>query len=710
MEPSEKLYEIMFEISNEDRHKILISLQNSNANLTQISNILDLKLSETRRHLSRLTEVKLVERKPDGSYRLTNYGEQILTQVENIKFFTENKEYFQTHSVKQIPREFQGRLGDLSISDLHSKMMNYLKEIEDVINYSTDNLNIIVDELPFTIISSIDNAIKRGVTIKIISKELESTEREKLAHIFASPKVSLRTIDTPGVMLIVSNLKTAISFPNMQNRFTYHGFISKNVWALNWSKELFQKLWQQAAQKSHLMNKLDEEKKIQVIGHNDPNYDLRAVQDAVDNFYEVSLFGVFNFGNKGVKITKDCIVKGIGNENGVPSTKIYKTGWQIPFTSEERLILIKGKDISVSIENIHFSDFNGICVEANEGHFFSFKRNRITLETGFSRGRRHPYGDIVVGVFIGNWAGPVSGQKTFPGGVEIKENYLDFATSYRRGGYISPLDKWEDPNYHPDLHEEYYIGSGFFFTLLEGQVSIDGNIIRNMNMTGIEIQDCLESAIVEISNNDIFSDVYGSHIHWYSSHGDACYGIVIHSMASFEGSESYSVNIWGNSIKINKPNCSGINVNGPFNRPFNSDVPAVKFLAGSVYDNKIYLENGSVGIKVGRSDNIEICENEISGSAYYGIKVHGKGWPNDEVIMAENNQILRNRFSNLTIKPPDDFSATRADGVLFSSNDGTVNTGHIWLDECTKGNLIEILGDEKIIDEGINNKVTHAHL
>ena len=273
MESSEELYDIIFEVSHEDRHKILMCLDNSNAKLTQIAKILNLKLSEARRHLSRLTKAELVLRNSDGAYSLTNFGAQILTQVENIKFFTENREYFQSHSVKQIPYEFQSRLGDLSNSSLLMNMMRFLKEIEDVIDYSTESLSIIVDEIPFTIISSIENAIKRGVKLRIISKPIESSERDKLAHIFISSKVSHRTLDTPGVMLFVSNLKTAISFPDKLNKFTFTGFISKNVWTLNWSKEIFHKLWQQTSQQDFLKDEPIGDKHILIEGQNDPVYD-----------------------------------------------------------------------------------------------------------------------------------------------------------------------------------------------------------------------------------------------------------------------------------------------------------------------------------------------------------------------------------------------------------------------------------------------------
>ena len=96
MSSSEILSNLLFEISNEDRYNILLAIEPAGSNLTRVSNKLGLKLSETRRHLSRLSQVGLTKRQPDGSYILTNFGYQILAQIENIQFFTDNKEYFDT--------------------------------------------------------------------------------------------------------------------------------------------------------------------------------------------------------------------------------------------------------------------------------------------------------------------------------------------------------------------------------------------------------------------------------------------------------------------------------------------------------------------------------------------------------------------------------------------------------------------------------------
>jgi hypothetical protein len=147
-------------------------------------------------------------------------------------------------------------------------------------------------------------------------------------------------------------------------------------------------------------------------------------------------------------------------------------------------------------------------------------------------------------------------------------------------------------------------------------------------------------------------------------------------------------------------NYSGINICGSFNtRSY------AKFISGTVSNNTIYLENGLVGIKVGRNDSIEVINNKISGKSYYGIKVHGKGQPGDRIIYAEDNKIQKNSLVDLEIKPPDDFSNSNADGITFAETDESSITSHIWLDSYTKNNIVSLKDSVTIIDEGENNKI-----
>ena len=133
MDYQEYLYDLFFEISSQERHRILKILQEETANLTQLSNGAGLNLPETRRHISRLLNVDLVERIPDGSYSLTNFGLQILETIEEMAFFSQYRDYFISHSVTQIPREFQVKLREIANSEYHDNILNFIRRMEGVI-------------------------------------------------------------------------------------------------------------------------------------------------------------------------------------------------------------------------------------------------------------------------------------------------------------------------------------------------------------------------------------------------------------------------------------------------------------------------------------------------------------------------------------------------------------------------------------------------
>ena len=688
----EDFYKLLFEVSNPDRHNILKLIEKERRNLTNISNNTNLNLPETRRHITRLSEVGLIQRIPDGSYIITNLGQRVLEQLDTISFFLENRDYFNRHSVEKIPHEFKIRLGDLSSSAFHEKTLTFLQKIEQIVTRANEKLCLIVDEIPYLLIPSLNDAISRGVVIRLITKEIKKNnpETEKILY---SPLTQHSIAENPDILIVFSKQIAAVAFPTLEGEIDYSGFISKDIWTLNWANALFNKKWNESNGISSEKSVLHEGR-ITIKGKNNSVMDSTAVQDAVDHFNEVILEGSFDFGASKIFISKNCKITGSGRENDIPSTKVQKSGWQIPFTSRESLFQVKGKNIEVSIENIHFTDFNGICVEALEGSHFRFINNRITLETGFARGRRHPYGDTIVGLMVGLWSGAEEGVRTFPKGVEIAGNYIDFALSHLRGGYISPGNKWDRLDYHPNLHEEYYVGIGIFVILAEGKVVIKNNIVKNVNAVGINLQDSFESARIIVENNDIRTDIYGSHVHGWIDSG---YGIAAHSIFAFRDMPGYRIDIIGNNIECKKPGYSGINICGSFNTP-----GVAKFLEGTVSGNRIHLNNGMTGIKVGRSDKITVSENILSGRAYYGIRIHGKSTPNDIVVNSEENVVINNDMQMLKIKESDQFSRELGDGISFVLGG---STAHIWFDDYSKKNLVRLHSEDKFIDQGLLNEV-----
>ena len=714
----EDFYNILFEVSNEDRHSILIQLEKESANVTQISKTLGISLPEASRHLSRLSEVGLTRKDSEGLYHLTHYGGLLLRQLRELEFTTRNREYFTNHSVEGIPPEFVKRLGDLSESASVRSAIGLIQGVESLIRDAERHVWFQGDEYIMGALQYISEALERDVAFRIIEPEdnalgqgLTPLSPKELSILSRPPSPTLdkKTLESISVFLYVSEKMAAVAFPMVDGRFDYLGFTATDKRSIKWCRDLFLHYWEQANPKTVAPTLEFRKSRTKVIsepslgriiieGVNDPEYDHRAVQEAVDNYDEVVLRGVFNLGSSGIEITRSCALKGEGRENGIPSTKIYKSKWQVPFTTNEWLISTKGEGIDVSIANIHFTDFNGACIKAYGGNSLTIRDNRITLETGYARGRRHPYGDMVMGILVSQLGEHDPSVELYPGRVIIDGNYLDFGLSYLRGGHLPRRVEWQSPSHHPNLHEEYYIGAGIFVNHVEGHVSIQDNTLKNMNTLGINASDCMGSAQIHIKNNLIVSDVFGAHAHGEAESG---FGITAHSAGVFRDRPGFKIYISGNTIKCSKISYGGIWVAGPFNAPAGSG----KFKEGYVRDNKIHLDDGFVGIKMGRNDGIEVAGNTITGKAYYGIRVHAKGDPSDATMYADGNTIKDNDMDGLTIKPPDDYSNDHVDGVIFTGSQGRSQLAHVWLDPYSRNNAVNLKANETIIDEGEGNTI-----
>jgi predicted transcriptional regulator len=67
----EKFCNLLFELSHEDRLRIFFKLQKNIMKLTHLSEKPYLKVQETSRHLSRLSDAKLISKDVEGFYHLT---------------------------------------------------------------------------------------------------------------------------------------------------------------------------------------------------------------------------------------------------------------------------------------------------------------------------------------------------------------------------------------------------------------------------------------------------------------------------------------------------------------------------------------------------------------------------------------------------------------------------------------------------------------
>lgn len=119
----ERLTDLMFEVSNEDRLRILLRLVEGGMSVTGISRELDLTTQEASRHLSRLNDVGLTRKDAEGSHNVTPYGRLIIKQIQGVRFASEHVGYFSNHVLEELPVEFVYRMGELAGSTYVDDLM-----------------------------------------------------------------------------------------------------------------------------------------------------------------------------------------------------------------------------------------------------------------------------------------------------------------------------------------------------------------------------------------------------------------------------------------------------------------------------------------------------------------------------------------------------------------------------------------------------------
>lgn len=243
---SERLSNLLFELSNEDRLRVLIKLKEKDGKLTNISKKLKLNLQETSRHLSRLSEEKLITKNLDGSYRLTPYGEGAIRLLPSFNFLSKNRKYFQEHTLRYLPDEYAHRIGELMQCNFVDDIMITFHIVEKMINESQEYVWIISDQILMSTQPLLEKAVNRGVEFKLILPEIMTppVDFQPLPEI--DKVIKRKILDQVRAIVMVTEKKARISFPTLDEKLDHLGFQTNDEKARTWCKELYEFYWKKA--------------------------------------------------------------------------------------------------------------------------------------------------------------------------------------------------------------------------------------------------------------------------------------------------------------------------------------------------------------------------------------------------------------------------------------------------------------------------------
>ncbi len=242
----EKSSNLFFELSHEDRLRIFNMIQKNPAKLTHLSEKLKLQVQETSRHLTRLSDAKLISKDADGFYRLTPYGDHVTKLLPGFEFLSKHKNYFQTHKSSHLPDQFVNRIGELNKCTFTDDIMVAFQEGEDLFQQAQEYIWGLSDHAIPSTPPSITTAMKRGVNVKLLFQENTTFPAGYEPIPFIPNRIERKILNQIDLEIWISEKKGLISFPTVNGSMDNIGFIAKDETSTNWLRDLFEYYWKKA--------------------------------------------------------------------------------------------------------------------------------------------------------------------------------------------------------------------------------------------------------------------------------------------------------------------------------------------------------------------------------------------------------------------------------------------------------------------------------
>lgn len=242
MESQEGVERLFFELSSESRLGILHELQKEDLRMMEIARRLDLTGTEAFRQMQRMSDAMLVQRQPEGSYSITQYGKLVLQLSSSYEFVVKHREYFLTHDIWRLPIQFVNRIGELSETNLIMDTMESINKGAQMFLEAEQYAWGLVEHGrgPELMNPLMNERIRKGVKLKILLPERFLPTAVPFA---TAQHYEVRGLSDIPVIFALTEKEAFICFRFIDGRADYAGFLGKNPVFLNWVRDLFLFYW-----------------------------------------------------------------------------------------------------------------------------------------------------------------------------------------------------------------------------------------------------------------------------------------------------------------------------------------------------------------------------------------------------------------------------------------------------------------------------------
>ena len=250
-----EITELFLEVSSDVRYGILKKLETKSQKQSHIAKELGMTLPESHRQFERLSKVEMIAKDVEGLYSLTPFGAMFLKHLDSLGFLLQYKNFFQSHTLGDLPLKFEKRMSDLTKCELVEGAF-VLNEKMIKIASNGKYLRVISAHVPPDAFrKGLDSAVKTGKQVSIIYAKntiipkgfKEEFTNKTVKDLILQGTYERRMIDVVKVYVVLNDKTAMVLFPNIEGNVDLNfGFVSEDPVFHDWCLDYHQYLWEKS--------------------------------------------------------------------------------------------------------------------------------------------------------------------------------------------------------------------------------------------------------------------------------------------------------------------------------------------------------------------------------------------------------------------------------------------------------------------------------
>jgi predicted transcriptional regulator len=240
-----KVTEVFFELSNENRLKILNILEERGMALRDFQNNLNIPKPEIYRHLKRLIESNIVIRDEKNRYQLSPVGKIIMLYLKGLNLLEKYDFVFRNHDISFLPREFQLSLGDMEgVEVIEGTIEGFNLTVERLKNARSYE-NIMTREILLPFIEPVSALLERNAKVRIIAPYSTRKDFFKLIEKIRTRDLKIKLVEKVDLVILVDEKSGEFNLPYLNGDIDYGiTFYIREENGIKWINRLFEYYWE----------------------------------------------------------------------------------------------------------------------------------------------------------------------------------------------------------------------------------------------------------------------------------------------------------------------------------------------------------------------------------------------------------------------------------------------------------------------------------